>query len=123
MRAGSVASSNEMRREIDSFFRGSGWKNEPAARGIELPGELRLDEVPAAARELCEALQPQEGADARRSVCRAQASTDRLVAACRTAEAGAEALRSGLLGLANQAAAEVRAIDFGLLFDADGSSS
>ncbi|HXN30444.1 MAG TPA: glucoamylase family protein, partial [Polyangiaceae bacterium] len=109
----------EMRRELEELLPWLAWDDEPAAEGLELPNVLRLDEIPAAARNFCAALEEQQRARHAPTSAEIEASTERLRDACRTAEASATALRDGLLDVATRAAAEVRGMDFRLLFDVD----
>ena len=109
----------EMRREVEELLPWLAWKDEPAAEGLEVPGLLRLEEIPAAARNVRAALEEREGAPHASPSSELAVSTRRLCEACRVAEARAEGLRDGLLDVARRAAAEARGMDFRLLFDAD----
>ncbi len=109
----------EMRHELEDLVPWLGWENEPAIDGLELPHVLRLDEIPAAAHKLCAAIEDRDRAIHAVPSAEIEASSRRLREACRTAEASARALRDGLLDVAARAAAEVRGMDFRLLFDAD----
>ena len=111
----------QMRRELETLLPWLALADEPAAAALELPAELRLDEIPAVARSLraeLEAWEPR-ASRARRAArgargLRAAGSPRRLRSAER-ARGGARAASS--LALAARAEREVRGMDFRLLFD------
>jgi cyclic beta-1,2-glucan glucanotransferase len=109
----------EMRREIEELLPWLAWKDEPAAEGLDLPSALRLDEIPAAARALREALETRQRAQHAAASADLGALMRRMIEGCSRADASARALIDGLLDVATRAAAEVRGMDFRLLFDAD----
>ena len=111
----------QMRRELDSLLPWLALKDDTAAHGIDLPTELRLDEIPAVARRQSAALAATEGERRQRGevVPELDASAKRLEEAFRIAEVNATALAGELLALGARADEEVRGMDFKLLYDAD----
>jgi cyclic beta-1,2-glucan synthetase len=110
---------SQMRREFDALLPWLALTDEATAHGIDLPTELRLDEIPAVAKRLRLDLDARQ--TERRSRGEASAvlelSAQRLVEAFRAAEANATALIAELLSLGSRADEEVRGMDFALLYD------
>ncbi|HWU86448.1 MAG TPA: glucoamylase family protein, partial [Kofleriaceae bacterium] len=108
-----------MRRELETLLPWLALGGEPAAAAIELPVEVRLDEIPRVARRLRCELAAWERARRERGELTAElaASAHRLAEALQRAEDAAAALGGELAELAELAEREVRGIDFRLLFD------
>ncbi len=100
----------QQKQELDSLLSWLALKDEPAARTLDLPSALRLDEIPAVARRLRAELEASPALDE---------SARRLVEAFRSAEVNAQALHDELIALATRAEEEARGMDFRLLYDAE----
>ncbi len=98
----------QMRQELDALLPWLALRGEPAARALDLPDTVRLDEIPAVAARLRAELE---------SLPRPDDSTRRLLDAFRSAEVAAVALVGELRALAERAEEEVRGMDFRLLYD------
>ncbi|RYE95150.1 MAG: cellobiose phosphorylase, partial [Myxococcales bacterium] len=109
----------QMRRELDALLPWLALPDEARAHQLDLPGQLRLDEIPEAARRQQAALeaarrarhasgQPSPALDA---------SAALLTAAFRSAEENATALVAELGALAARADEEAWGMDFKLLYD------
>jgi len=109
----------QTRREIDFLLPWLGCAAESAAVALRLPGRLRLDEVPAAARRLGAELEAWEREQRLRGAPsdEIEGSIRRLREAFLRAEANATSLKSELLDLAARAESEASGMDFRLLFD------
>jgi cyclic beta-1,2-glucan synthetase len=110
-----------MRRELDTLLPWLAWKDEPAAAAIELPTDVRLDEVPRVAQRLRGELDSwaRDRRDRAELSDELASSVQRLAESFHSAELAATALRSELLALATLAEQEVRGMDFRLVFDRD----
>ena len=110
-----------MRRELESLRPWLALADEPAAHALELPTEMRLDELPGIARRLRGELAGWENELRGRGELTAEllASARRLADAFETGERNASALAEELLALAALAEREVRGMDFRLVFDRD----
>ena len=109
----------QMGHEIDLLLPWLRLSEEPAGIALLLPGRLGLDQVPAAARKLVEELDHWER-DRREQgelTPDLEASALRLREAFLRSETQAKTLRDELLDLATRAEAEVRGMDFRLLYD------
>jgi cyclic beta-1,2-glucan synthetase len=108
-----------MRRELEMLMPWLALKDEAAARALDLPTNIRLDELPAVARGLLAKLESwaREREERGELTSDLAASAQKLGAALRSAAAHADALRSELLALAALAEQEVAGMDFRLLFD------
>ena len=108
-----------MRRELESLMPWLAIADEPAARAIEIPMEVRLDELPGAAQRLRAELEAwaSERRDRGELSAELDASVQRLAEALRGAGLRATALRAELLELAAVAEREVHGMDFRLLYD------
>ncbi len=96
----------QMRQEVDALLPWLALTDEPAARALDLPTTVRLDEIPAVGERLRAELESQPNA-----------STRRLIDALRSGELTAIALVGELLALAERAEEEARGMDFRLLYD------
>jgi cyclic beta-1,2-glucan synthetase len=108
-----------MRREFESLLPWLALEGEPAAHVVELPSDLRLDEIPRVSQRLSAELAAweRERRDHAELSGELEASVHRLTEAFRSAEVHATALSGELLALAALAEQEVRGMDFRLLFD------
>jgi cyclic beta-1,2-glucan synthetase len=111
----------QMQRELDALLPWLALSDEAAGHGLDLPRQLRLDEIPVAAHALDLALE----ANVRERRARGEmspaleASSAQLFVAFRAAARDATALRTELMALAERAREEVRGMDFNLLYDAE----
>lgn len=110
-----------MRRELDALLPWLALANEPAVRLLELPTELRLDELPAAAERLRSEVDAWQRDLHRRGqdTPELDASAHRVVEALQRGGNDAAALHSELLTLAARAEAELRGMDFRWLYDGE----
>ena len=111
----------QMRREVDGLLPWLALMGEPAAQGLGLPTELRLDQIAVVAAERRHALDLRES-DRQRSgpaSLELDASAKRLTEALRTAESNASTLLAELQALAALADEEVLRMDFKLLYDGE----
>ncbi len=108
-----------MRRELETLLPWLAHTGEPAARAIEIPTNLRLDEIPAVARRLGTELATWEHERRDRGELSEQleGSAHRIAEALRDAEVRATALADELHALAALADQEVSGMDFRLLYD------
>lgn len=109
----------DMRREIDALLPWLALGDEALAVGLDLPGNLRLEEIPAVAASLRSRL---EASDTQRRGSGAEPGarelpTKRLDEALRTGAGNAQTLLDELVALAARAEVEVREMDFTLLYD------
>jgi hypothetical protein len=111
----------QMRRDLDTLAPWLALVDEPAARAIALPAQLRLDEIPTVAERLIGELVAWRDDQHRRAQLTPEqgASAQRLVDALGRSRDGATALHAELVGLAARADDEVRDMDFRLLYDAE----
>ncbi len=111
----------QLRRELDTLMPWLALQDEAAARGLELPTQIRLDEIVPACQRLRAQVYERECERRGRGGLTAElvASSQRLTAALRSAEQSAAALQVELLALAASAEAEVSGMDFKLLFDGE----
>jgi cyclic beta-1,2-glucan synthetase len=111
----------QMRLELDALLPWLALADEPAAAAIELPTELRLDEIPTISRRLRSELEAWESQrrDAGELTTKLEESVGRLAAAFDLGAANASALGHELLALAERADEEVRGMDFRLLYDTE----
>jgi cyclic beta-1,2-glucan synthetase len=109
----------EMLRELELLLPWLGLKDEPAARGLELPISCRLDEIPDASQRLLAELEKWERDLRQRGELSLDlgASAGRLRAAFQSASTNAGALKNELFEIAARAGAEMSGMDFRLLFD------
>jgi len=112
---------HQTRREVDALLPWLALTSEAAAHAIDLPTDLRLDEIPDASRRLRAELEAWvEGQRERKELSpELETSAHRLDEALRSAELNAATLRSELLALAARAEEEVRGMDFRLLYDGE----
>ncbi len=111
----------QMRRELDTLLPWLALADDASALGIELPTTLRLDEIPAASARLRVELEAKvtESRALAPTSPEQETSAKRLDDALRSAAVNAEALLAELAALATRADAEVRDMDFKLLYDRD----
>ena len=111
----------QMQRELDALLPWLRLHAEAAAHALELPKELRLDEIATVAAQLRERLKTSESERKTRGEISAEleASSKRLDDAFRSAEANGTALATELIALATLADEEVRGMDFALLYDSE----
>ncbi len=111
----------QMRREWEALFPWLALSADADAIGLELPTALRLTDVAASSRDLLGRLEVLVGARAGGAGQTAEivASAMRLRAAFESAEAHATGLVADLTEVARRADAEVRGMDFALLYDAE----
>jgi cyclic beta-1,2-glucan synthetase len=111
----------EMLRELELLLPWLALRDEPAAQALHLPVGCPLDEIPGVSQRLLDELEEWErdlsGREALSSNLRA--SADRLREAFRSADVNARALKGDLLEIAARAEAEMRGMDFRLLFDGE----
>jgi cyclic beta-1,2-glucan synthetase len=111
----------QMRSEIDLLLPWLALRDEPAAGALVLPAVLRLDQIPAACRELGAQVERWEGDRRQRGELSSdlEASARRLAEALARSETRAAALCEELLELAMRAEEGVRAMDFRLVYDSE----
>ncbi|MGO9837707.1 MAG: GH36-type glycosyl hydrolase domain-containing protein [Polyangiaceae bacterium] len=108
-------------REVDTLLPWLSLRGEAAAQAIDLPTQLRLDEIPEASRRMRADLEVWVDGERRRQPLSSEleASAHRLDEAFRTADLNATTLRTELLALSARAEEEVRGMDFRLLYDVE----
>jgi cyclic beta-1,2-glucan synthetase len=111
----------QMRRELETLLPWLALKEEAAGHAIALPTALRLDEIPDTSIRLRAELDAWQGQRRERGEVTPaiESFVSRLTQALQTAEANATTLRVELMALADRAEAEVRGMDFRLLYDAE----
>jgi len=111
----------QMRCELDALMPWLSLESEALDHAIDLPMLLRIDEIPAAARQLQAQLESSLGERRQRGdlTAQLQSSGELLAEAFRGAEQSALVLHRELLALAARADEEVRGMDFRLLYDGD----
>lgn len=109
----------QMRSELDTLMPWLAMRDEAAAQALELPNQVRLDEIAAVSQRLRAEIHAWENKlrDEGGLTVAMQASARRVAQALSYAEENATALGSELLALAVLAEEEVRGMDFKLLFD------
>jgi cyclic beta-1,2-glucan glucanotransferase len=109
----------QMRRELDALLPWLQLKAEAAAHELDVPTELRLDEIPAVSKRMRSHLETKELERRQRGEPspELEASAQRLDEAFRSAELNATALIAELRALSTRADEEVRGMDFELLYD------
>jgi cyclic beta-1,2-glucan synthetase len=109
----------KMRHEIDLLLPWLALKEEPVVSALALPTRLQLDQVPGASRSLLVELDRWEADERERGKLSPdlEASAGRVRQALQRSEAHARTLVDELLDLGVRADEEVRAMDFGLLYD------
>ena len=108
----------QMRRELDAFFPWLALGDEPAAKAITLPPQLRLEETPAVIEQLRAQLETWQRQQTQLTP-ELEASLQRLTIALRSSADNASTLCAELLALAARADAEMSAMDFRLLYDGE----
>jgi cyclic beta-1,2-glucan synthetase len=111
----------QMRRERDALLPWLALASEAAVRILELPTELRLDELPAVAERLRSEIDAWQRDLRRRGqdTPELDASAHRIVEALQRGRDNAAALHGELLALAARAEAELRGMDFRWLYDGE----
>lgn len=111
----------QMRRELDALLPWLALRSEATDHAIDLPMNLRLDEIPAVAQRLLGELDASRRDRLERGGASVEldASAQRLDDAFRRAAVNASALLAELLALATCADDEVRGMNFKLLYDTD----
>jgi cyclic beta-1,2-glucan synthetase len=109
----------QVRREIETLLPWLALQDEPAARAQGIPVAPALSEIPEACLRQLTDLDRWEAEQRERGELSSglEASAQRVREALRRAAASATTLHDDLLGLAERAKAEVRGMDFRLLFD------
>ena len=111
----------QSRHEIDSLLPWLALRDEPAARGVTLPGRVRLDEVSTVSGDLLAQVDRWESDLQRQGVLtpELEASARKLRDALHASDVRARTLTEELMALAAEAGAEARGMDFRLLYDRD----